>query len=165
MAPILPIARIVSMLRIASIATALLPVLLGCGPAQEPGASVAPGAGSTDYLRRVQEAGKPEITTDHVSKDVIGHKIVVPELTGSGPADEWTFEADEYRSVEILERQPTDSGVDLLIFMLTRNNPREDEHSVQVSGRLQLHYEWKGGKWVLTRIQNLTFRYSVGMST
>ena len=47
--------------------------------------------------------------------------------------------------------------------MLTRSRPGEGD--VQVSGQLKLRYEWKGKQWVLRSIENVSFRYSVGVST
>ena len=67
--------------------------------------------------------------------------------------------------MEILERTVTESGATLVIFLTTRNNPRPDENPVQVSGKLQLQYKWRAGYWVLATVENLTFRYSIGVAT
>ena len=100
-----------------------------------------------------------------ISKDVVAKVVDVPELSGAGPTDKWTFEADEYRRIEILERHPTASGLDLLVFMLTSSNSKPGESTVHVSGNLRLHYEWKGTQWVLRSIENVSFRYSLGVTT
>lgn len=156
------------MIRIAlSLATIVL-VLMGCGQAQEPSTGSAaaqpPLAGKGGSLRFAQDSGKPEISAARISKDVVGWVVEVSQASGSGPSTKWTFEAAEYRRIDILERHETEAGIDLLVFMLTSNNPKPDEDPVQVSGQLRLHYDWKGRQWVLRKIDNVTFRYSIGQS-
>jgi len=133
--------------------------LAGCGPAPD-----APRAAG-DGLHVVQAAEHPAITADKIKGDLVGRKVEVGDVTSMGPDTEWTFESDEYKQVEILEHRATDKGLTLVIYITTRNNPKPDEDSVQVSGKLQLTYEWRVVRWVLTRVENLTFRYSVGVST
>jgi hypothetical protein len=150
------------MIRAVLIAAATVAGFVGCGAKPDaPGASSAPK--DSGSLRSVQNSEKPEITADRISKDVVGRALVVPEVSGAGPNDKWTFEADEYRRIDILDRRPTAAGLDLLVFMLTRSRPGEGD--VQVSGQLRLRYEWKGKQWVLRSIENVSFRYSVGVST
>jgi hypothetical protein len=155
--------------RIVLSVTAMLFALTGCVPAPESSSNVTPSpavpAGNHDLLHYVQESGKPEISAEKIMSDIVGRVIQVSELTGAGPPTEWTFEADEFRQVDIQERHMAGNGLTVVIFMTTRNNPRPDENDVQVSGRLQLRYEWKAGQWILTKIENLTFRYSLGLST
>ena len=141
---------------------AIVSCLAGCGA--KPDSSGPPSAAGDDgALRSVQNSEKPEITTGKISKDVVGRVVDVPELTGSGPSDKWTFEADEYRRIDVLDKRSTPGGVDLLVFMLTRSRPGEGD--VQVSGQLKLHYEWKGKQWVLRSIDNVSFRYTLGVAT
>jgi hypothetical protein len=141
---------------------ALLFALTGCGPASESAPNVA---SNPERLQLVQDSGKPEISTDKVLRDVVGRVVKVSDVRGAGPETEWTFDADEFRQVEILERRPTQNGSTLVVFMTTRNNPQPGEDAVQVTGKLQLHYEWRAGQWALTRVENLSFRYSIGLST
>lgn len=149
--------------------TALLLALTGCGPAPEPSSNVTSNpvvpAGNRDLLHLVQESGKTEVTVEKIVSDIVGRVVQVSELKGAGPKTEWTFEADEFRQVDILERRTTETALTLVIFMTTRNNPGPDEDSVQVSGKLQLQYEWRAGQWILTAVENLTFSYSIGVST
>ena len=148
--------------------TVILFALMGCVPAPESSSNVtrnpAVPAGDRDLLHFVQESDKPEVATKKIVSDVVGRVIQVSELTGAGPATEWTFDADEFRQVDILEKHLTEKGLTLVIFMTTRNNPGPDEDPVQVSGKLQLQYERTAGQWILTKIENLTFRYSIGLS-
>jgi hypothetical protein len=147
---------------------AILFALAGCVPAPESSSNVtrnpAVPAGNPDPLHFVQESGKPEVAAEKIGSDIVGRVVEVSELTGAGPATEWTFDADEFRQVDILEKHLTEKGLTLVIFMTTRNNPGPDEDHVQVSGKLQLQYERRAGQWILTTIGNLTFRYSVGLS-
>lgn len=141
--------------------TAILFALTGCVPSPESSSNVT---SNPDRLQFVQASGKPEVTGEKIASDIVGRVVQVSELTGAGPATEWSFEADEFRHVDILERKLTENGLGLVIFMMTRNNPRSDEDHVQVSGKLRLQYEWREGQWMLTTIENLTFCYSVGLS-
>ena len=152
------------MARAILIAVAIVSGFAGCGAKPEP-TGPPPSAENGGSLRPVQSAERPEITAGQISKDVVGRVVEVPELSGSGPSDKWTFEADEYRRVEVLEKRATASGVDLLVFMLTRSNPGPGDAGIQVSGHLRLHYEWQGKQWVLRGIENVSFRYSVGVAT
>ena len=148
--------------------TVILFALMGCVPAPESSSNVtrnpAVPVGNRDLLHFVQESDKPEVATKKIVSDVVGRVIQVSDLTGAGPATEWTFDADEFRQVDILEKHLTEKGLTLVIFMTTRNNPRFDEDPVQVSGKLQLQYEWRAAQWILTTIENLTFRYSFSLS-
>ena len=147
---------------------AILFVLTGCMQATEssPNATRNPAvpAGNGERPNFVQESANSEVTAEKIVSDIVGRVVQVSELTGAGPATEWTFDADEFRQVDILEKHLTEKGLTLVIFMTTRNNPGPDEDHVQVSGKLQLQYERRAGQWILTTIGNLTFRYSVGLS-
>ena len=138
-----------------TIATMFL-VLTGCGPTPTSSATTAP-----DVLS-VADKFSP-ITEDQIARDIVGKGVQVSDAAGDGPSDKWTFEADEYRHVEILESRRSDDGLTITIYMTTRNNPKPDEDSIQVSGKLRLIYEQHGAKWVLGDIENLTFNYSIGV--
>ena len=103
--------------------------------------------------------------TIEIASDIVGRVIRVADVSGAGEATEWTFEKKEFRHVDVLERKVTGDTQTLVIFLTTRSNPEADEEQVQVSGKLQLRYERKAGQWVLTGIENLSFRYSVGVAT
>lgn len=157
------------MIRTALIIIAMVSLLSACDTggrtAEGPASGRQPTSRNDKSLQAVQDAGRPEITTDGISRDVVGWVVEIEELTGSGPADKWTFEANEYRRVDIVERHATAAGLDLLVFVLSRSNPKPDEETVQVTGQLGLHYEWRDGKWVLRGIDNVSFRYSLGVAT
>jgi hypothetical protein len=113
----------------------------------------------------VQDSRRPEVPTEAISRDVVGWAVEISEATGSGPNDKWTFEADEYRRIDILETRASESALEILVFMLTRDNPKPGDSGLQVSGRLRLRYEWRDGRWVLRHIENVTFRYTIGVAT
>ena len=141
---------------------AIMLVLLisaGCGPAPEANNR------STDRLQAVQHPDKAVVSPEQVASDIVGRVVRVSDLSGNADPTEWTFESKEFRHVDILESETLGNIQRLVVFVTTRNNPGADEEQVQVSGKLQLTYERKGSKWVLTRIQNVNFRYSVGVAT
>jgi hypothetical protein len=153
------------MVRIILSAIAIVAALAGCGQAPAPASSsgsnaLVPAAGTG-----VQKSDRPEVTSEKILRDVVGKVVPISEVGGLGPSTEWTFDPDEFRQVNILERRLEQDALTIVIFMTTKNNPRPDEDSVQVSGKLQLRYEWRGNQWTLTGIENLTFRYSIGQST
>ena len=137
----------------------LLFALTGCGQAPDPAstATIRP-----DPQQLVQNSRRPEITTEKIAGDLAGKKVSVSELTGDGPGNEWTFNAGNFRQVNILEKNVTNTGLTLVIFMTTRNDPKAGEPQIHVAGKLELQYEWKAGQWALATVKNLTFRYTVG---
>jgi hypothetical protein len=150
------------MLRTILSLTTIFIALTGCGQAPDPSATVT---ATPNSLQLVQNARRPEITSEKIASDMVGKAVKISELTGGGPEDAWTFETSEFRQVNILEKNVTNAGLTLVIFMTTRNNPKPDESHVQVSGKLELQYEWKAGQWALANVKNLTFRYTVGVPT
>jgi hypothetical protein len=150
------------MFRINLVAIALSCAVAACSPASQ---SSADGPSGPAIRTASQNAPQPEITAENIVRDVIGRVVKITEVNGDRPPTDWTFEADEFKQVEILEREATPVAAVITVFMITRNNPGPDDDAVQVSGKLRLHYQHKGGKWVLTTIENLTFRYTIGIST
>jgi hypothetical protein len=140
----------------------LVLISAGCGPAPE---SASDNNRSADRLQAVQHPDKAVVSPEQVASDIVGRVVRVSDLSGNADPTEWTFESKEFRHVDILQSETLGNIQTLIVFVTTRNNPGADEEQVQVSGKLQLMYERKGGKWVLTRIQNVNFRYSVGVAT
>lgn len=132
----------------------------GCGPAKES----QPAAGSAPALKSVQQSQNGEITPDRISSDIVGRKVRISDTDGMN-ANEWTFDAGEFRRVAIIERKTTPRGESLIVFVTTQNNPEPNEDQVRVAGKLQLNYVKKGGQWVLSNIENLNFQYSIGVAT
>jgi hypothetical protein len=110
----------------------------------------------------VQSQTQP-ISVEKISKDVVGRVVEITELAGDGTPTKWTFEADEFRQVQILEESVSGAAATIVIAMTTRNNPGPEDDAVQVSGKLRLHYELRQGEWILKDIENLAFQYTVGL--
>ncbi len=151
------------------IAVTLLLVLAGCAP--ETGSSTnttgSPAAEVSDggHLQTVQDPGNAEVSAEKIMKDIVGRVVLVSEATGAGPETEWTFDADEFRKVNVLERRVTEKGLTFVVFMNTGSNPKKDEEPIVVSGKLLLEYENNAGQWMLKAIGNLSFYYSFGVSS
>ena len=111
-----------------------------------------------------QGADQKEIPVEKIVRDVVGRVVPITEVNGNGTPTDWTFEADEFKQVEVVETQITETAATVVIFMTTRNNAGPADDSVQVSGKLQLRYEREGGVWRLKTLENLTFRYTVGLA-
>ena len=151
------------MFRIALIA--LLSSFLALTACTEKPASSSPNA--TNLLRTADHDTRPEdISPERITREVIGYTVDVTASDRKTPPVEWTFDVDEVRHVEILEREVTPEVATITVFMLTRSNPEAEQEVLELSGKLKLHYEpqGQGASWVLKKIENLTFHYSVGAS-
>jgi hypothetical protein len=134
-----------------------------CSPAPE--SSSGSSSPNSTIQTADQNAARLEFSAEKIMRDVVGRVIKITNVAGDSPPTDWTFEADEFKQAEILMREGTPAAAVLTVFMTTRNNPGPEEDAVQVSGKLKLHYQRKGGAWVLTTIENLTFHYTIGVST
>jgi hypothetical protein len=150
------------MFRIKLVAIALCCAVAACSPTPKPPAS---GPSKSTIQTASQDTANPEIGVEKVLRDVVGRVVKIIDVAEQGEATDWTFEADEFKQVEILDRAATPTTAEITVFMTTRNNPKPDEDAVQVTGRLKLHYQRKNGEWTLTKIENLTFRYTLGVWT
>ena len=143
----------------------LLSIALLLGALTACGESPSGTADSANVRAADQGASQKDIPVEKIVRDVVGRVVPITEVTGDGTPTDWTFEADEFKQVEIVETQVTGNTASIVIFMTTRNNPEPKEDAVQVSGKLQLRYERESGRWNLKAIENLTFRYTVGLAT
>jgi hypothetical protein len=155
------------MIRTALSLAALVIFLSACSP-EPPSSPRAAKAESSPHSAApmvVQLSGRPELTVENILKDVVGKHVSVNDAAGEMRPLDWTFEADEPKHAEILERQVVGTSIALVIQMNTGSAPDADEENVQLSGKLRLHYEWSGRNWSLRSIENLTFRFSRGIRT
>jgi hypothetical protein len=143
------------MFRIVPTIFVLLATIAACGPAPD----------SPRNISAVRVADTHEMTVEQILRDLVGRVVRISDAAGKGPADEWTFEAEEFKQAEILESRRSGNRLTVVAHVTTRNNPKPEENDVQVSGKLQLRYELKNGKWTLDEIVNLTFQYSIGIAT
>lgn len=144
------------MLRILFTSAALCFALTACGE--------APDTPPANANLRAANQEPQEIAVEKIARDLAGRVVPITELSGDGTPTDWTFEADEFKQVEIVEKQATENAITIVIFMTTRNNAGPNDDAVQVSGKLQLRYEREAGRWTLKTIENLTFRYTVGLA-
>src|SRR5215212_2836442 len=75
------------MSRLLPICIALLLACAACGPRPE----------ATTGVPTVQVADKQEVSADQIKQDVVGKVLRISDVAGKGPADEWTFEASEFK--------------------------------------------------------------------
>lgn len=146
------------MLRILFTVVALLFASAACTEAPD----AASGSGT---MPAANQDGAQLIAVEKIARDLVGRVVQITEVTGDGTPTDWTFEADEFKQVEIVEQQASDNVATIVIYMTTRNNAGPNDDAVQVSGKLQLRYERQGGNWQLKAIENLSFRYTVGLAT
>ncbi len=105
------------------------------------------------------------ITAEKIKQDLIRRKVLIYGTNQDLPDDVWTFDSDEPKQVQILDQQVTRDGLTVVILMTTVDNPsRYQEEPIGVSGKLRLDYVKQGSRFVLRNIENLSFRYSVGVS-
>jgi len=143
----------------------LLSSLLLLGALSACGESPTGTADNANVRAADQGSSQNDLPVEKIIRDVVGRVVPITEARGDGAPTDWTFEADEFKQVEIVESQLTGNTASVVIFMTTRNNPGPDEDAVQVSGKLQLRYERANGRWNLKAIENLNFRYTVGLAT
>ena len=150
------------MIRSSCIAVPLILHSAGCSPAPK---SAAEGSAGATMPTAGQDGQTQPISVYKILRDVVGHVVMITEISDDSEPTEWTFDADEFKQAEILSSEATATTATITIFMTTRNNPKPDEDAVQVTGRLRLYYQRQSDKWVLKKIDNLSFRYTVGVST
>ena len=144
------------------ISLGLVVVLLGCSPTPKPSSDNQ--SGSTIPTASQDKQGQL-IPAEKIIRDVVGKVVMITEVSGDGDPTEWTFDADEFKQVEVLETEATATTAMVTVFMTTHNNPKKDEDAVQVTGKLRLYYVRQAEKWVLRNIENMTFKYTVGVAT
>jgi hypothetical protein len=146
------------MIRRITSAAVVLVALTSCGQAPDPSPTVTR---NPDQQQIAKDASRPEITAEKVAGDIVGKKLSIPELHGNGAAEQWIFDADEFRQANIQEQTVTSTGETLVVFVITRSIPKPDKAQIHVAGKLELQYVWKADKWVLATVRNLTVRYTV----
>ena len=148
---------------------AILFTLTGCMPESESSTNISGSplvqAADLGLPPTAQDPGNSEVTTEKILKDIVGRVVPVTEASGAGPETEWTFDADEFRKVNILEKRMTEKGLTLVIFMATGSNPKQDEEPIVVSGKMLLEYEKRANQWIFKTVGSLSLTYSLGTSS
>jgi hypothetical protein len=113
--------------------------------------------------KKRRQSGRPSITLAKIYRDIVGKVVegVTWEETGSNPVN-WTFEANEAREIEILEKKFVGDNAYVVIHMYTQNAaPDRNGLTGRLKGNLRLQFDRIAGDWLLTKVENLTFRYTV----
>ena len=95
--------------------------LSACGPNPD-----APSARVPSDTMPVQLKGRPEITVHNIVRDIIGQQVNIPAASRGAADMVWTFEENEPKKVEILERHGTGDTLELIIQMTTSGAPGTD---------------------------------------
>lgn len=118
---------------------------------------------SAEAQRKRRQPRRPSITLAKIYRDIVG-KVVegVSSEDGVAPPISWTFAANEPKEIEILERDFVGDNAYVVIHMYTQDAAPDRNGMLGIlKGNLQLHYERVTGDWLLTRVENQTFRYKV----
>ena len=150
------------MIRTLILATALLLTCAACSQSSDSTIDKSPSSASSSAN---QVTGPVEILAERIKGDVVGRVVTVTKDTDDEAPVEWTFDPDEVKQVEILDRELGPATVAVTVFITTHNYPNSDESAIQVTGKLRLLYQRQGAEWTLDSIENLTFHYKVGVST
>jgi hypothetical protein len=127
------------------------------------GCSKAPEASTP--LIPVMQHDQAVLTVEKIKQDLVRRRVHISGVTEDLPDDVWMFDFDEPKQVEILQQQATDRGLTVVILMRTGDNPnRNEEEPIEVSGKLRLDYLKQGSRLMLKDVENLTFRYSIGIA-
>src|ERR1035437_4726486 len=96
------------------VAIAMFCAVAACSPARESSAGSPPGQA---IQTAAQDVPQPEITAETIVRDVVGRVVKITETHGDSIPTEWTFDADEFKQVEILERAATPEAAAITVFM------------------------------------------------
>lgn len=101
------------------------------------------------------------ITTEKIKNDISGRVIyqVPSEEAGDGWVN-WQFSFNQHKQVEILRNDSyeNESTVDARIYA-QKTNPNFDGSIDRLRGVARLYYRRSGGRWLLTRIENINLRH------
>src|SRR5258706_9142032 len=112
------------MIRTITSVAMILVALTGCGQVPDPSPTVTR---KPDLQQIAMNARRPEITAEKIAGDIVGKKLAIPELHGNGALEQWVFDADEFRQANIQENTVTSTGETLVVFVITRSNPKPDK--------------------------------------
>jgi hypothetical protein len=105
------------------------------------------------------------LTAEKIKQDLVRRRVPIYGTSEDLPDSVWTFDSIEPKQVQILEQQLTPEELTAVILMTTVDKPsRYKEEPIGVSGKLRLNYVKERGRFVLKNIENISFRYSVGVS-
>ncbi|MCA1616496.1 MAG: hypothetical protein LC800_20860 [Acidobacteria bacterium] len=107
---------------------------------------------------------RPELTYDIVRKAIVGAWVEdVPAADGKGKPENWGFDYNEPREVEIVDQKVEGDRATVVVNMKTRSHPRA-RNQKSLEGQLRLHLELRTElifrEWDVTEIENISFKYT-----
>lgn len=122
---------------------------------------------ATFAQRKKRQTPRPTISNAKIYKDIVGKtlKEIPSETTGSDLIS-WTFAENEPKEIEVLEKKFIGDEARITIKMLTQDaDSNNNSKWARLRGNLRLHYERIAGDWLLTEVENLTFKYIIQNSS
>jgi hypothetical protein len=107
---------------------------------------------------------RPELTPETVRKAVVGAWVEdVPAADGKGKPENWGFDYNEPREMEIVEQKVEGDRATVVVNMKTRSHPRA-RNQKSLEGQLRLHLELETDfifrEWDVTEVENISFKYT-----
>jgi len=104
---------------------------------------------------------KSSIPLSKIYQDIVGKSLDIFWIDG-GYQTKWTFAANETREIEIVKSEIGKENASVTIRMLTQDAaPNENGLWSSLKGNLRLQYERIAGGWLLTKVENIDFKYTV----
>ena len=113
--------------------------------------------------KRKRQSSSPKISVAKIYKDIIGKAVT--SISPEGTETRWTFEENEPREIQILQSKLAGDETYITIKMFTQGVVSRDGDIGRMRGNLRLRYERIAGGYLLTEVENLTFKYVVSNSS
>jgi hypothetical protein len=127
----------------------------GCGGGNPSSAGVMPTA---------TPEKRPDLTLNTI-REVINHAWVddVPAADGKGKPEDWAFESNEPKEIEIVEQKQEGDTATVLINIKTRSHPRA-RRQMSLEGQLRLQLKLESEfifqEWRVRDVENISFKYT-----
>lgn len=138
-----------------ALVTAMLTVLLGCGPpSSSEGDGSAPSAGSTEL---------PEITDELIYERINDAWVrEVPSESGTAEPISWTFDHDEPKEITVVDKQVKGTRATIVLDIKTGSAPRARANRL-LAGQIRTEWELRTGwvlrRWEITKTENISMTY------
>ncbi|HYJ89924.1 MAG TPA: hypothetical protein VEV84_01325 [Pyrinomonadaceae bacterium] len=127
-------------------------VSFGCGP---PTATNDPGEPATGTA--------PELTDDVIRTRINDARVFdVPEENGNGEPISWSFDEDEPKVIQIVDKQVDGDHATVVLDIKTSSSPRR-RNLRELWGQLTTHWRlqrgWVMRRWEITHTENISMKY------
>ena len=134
----------------------LLACSSGCAPSSSEGDGKQTGSASaSDNL--------PELTDEMINERINGTRVrEIPEENGKAEPISWSFDEDEPKEINVVEKQMEGERATIILDIKTRSasNVRNPRH---VAGQIRTHWELKTGwvlrRWEIVKTENISMKY------